>query len=85
MGYAADKTLLDKTIEMLKTLNDQQLSEVHSMLTALVPDDDDDGFFRPLTEEEFFKRVDEGLDDIKHGRYEEIAAAEKKLREEFGL
>ena len=85
MGYAAEKSVLDEIIEVLRSLNDKQLKSVQAYVNDVASETDDDGFFRPLTKEEFFKRVDEGLADIENGRYEDIATAEKRLREEFGL
>ncbi len=85
MGYAADKSVLDEIIEVLRSLNDRQLKNVQSYVNDVASETDDDGFFRPLTKEEFFKRVDEGLDDFRNGRYEDSDLAEKRLREEFGF
>ena len=85
MGYAADRPLLDTTIDMLRTLNDDQLIAIQSVLKAFASDTERDFSFRQLSREEFLARVDEGLEDAENGRYEDIELAEMRLRKEFGF
>ena len=85
MGYAADRPLLDTTIDMLRTLNDDQLIAIQSVLKAFASDTERDFSFRQLSREEFLARVDEGLEDVENGRYEDIELAEMRLRKEFGF
>ena len=85
MGYATDRPLLDTTIDMLRTLNDDQLIAIQSVLKAFASDTERDFSFRQLSREEFLARVDEGLEDAENGRYEDIELAEMRLRKEFGF
>lgn len=41
--------------------------------------------FRKLTEEEFFRKADEGLADVEAGKYRISESAEAELATEFGL
>ncbi len=86
MGYAADKSVLDGIIEVLKSLNDKQLRDVRDYVNDVASEPDySDGFYHPLTKEEFLKRVDEGLDDFRNGRYEDSDIVIERLRKEFGF
>ena len=85
MGYVADRSLLDTTIEILRHLNDEQLEAIHSVAKAFASSSGDDDFFKPQTEEELVARIDASLADIKAGRYEDAEAVAEKLRAKYGL
>jgi hypothetical protein len=87
MAIAEERTSLQTTMEMLRFLNDEQLAAIQTVARAFISDsrEQEREHYRPLSEEEFFARVNEGLEDIKNGRHEDINVVEKRLRKEYGF
>ncbi len=85
MDMIQERSLLDSTIEMLGYLNNEELAAIQSVARAFISKSSEEEHYRPLTEEEFFTRVERGLADAKAGRYEDSDIVVERLRKELGL
>lgn len=75
----------DKTVSMLENLTDEELQALRKVAMVITKRNADDRPIRKLTEEEFFRKVDEGLADVEAGKYLISESVEAELAAEFGL
>ena len=75
----------DKTVSMLENMSDEELQALRKVAMVITKRNDDDRPIRKLTEEEFFRKVDEGLADVEAGRCMISESRESELAAEFGL
>ena len=75
----------DKTVSMLENMSDEELQALRKVAMVITKRNADDRPIRKLTEEEFFRKVDEGLADVEAGKYLISESVEAELAAEFGL
>lgn len=75
----------DKTVSMLENMTDEELQALRRVAMVITKKNAGDRPIRKLTEEEFFRKVDEGLADVEAGKYMISESAESELAAEFGL
>ena len=75
----------DKTVSILENMTDEELQVLRKVAVVITNRNASDRPVRKLTEEEFFRKVDEGLADIEAGRYKISESAEAELAAAFGL
>ena len=75
----------DKTVSMLENMTDEELQALRKMAIIITKRNAGDRPIRELSEEEFFRKVDEGLADVEAGRFMISESAESELAAEFGL
>ena len=81
----ADISEFDKTVSMLENMSDEELQALRKVAMVITKRNADDRPIRKLTEEEFFRKVDEGLADVEAGKYLISESVEAELAAEFGL
>ena len=75
----------DKTVSMLENMTDEELQALRKMAIIITKRNAGDRPIRELSEEEFFRKVDEGLADVEAGRFMISESAESELAAEFEL
>ncbi len=75
----------DKTVSVLENLTDEELQALRKVVMVITSKNANDRPIRKLTEEEFFRKVDEGLADVEAGKYFVSESAEAEIAAEFGL
>ena len=75
----------DKTVSMLENLTDEELQALRKVVMVITNKNANDRPIRKLSEEEFFRKVDEGLADVEAGKYFVSESAEEEIAAEFGL
>ena len=75
----------DKTVSMLENMSDEELQALRKVAMVITKRNANDRPIRKLTEEEFFRKVDEGLADVEAGKYLISESVEAELATEFGL
>ena len=75
----------DKTVSILENMTDEELQVLRKVAMVITNKNVGDRPIRKMTEEEFFRKVDEGLADIEAGRYKISESAEAELAAAFGL
>lgn len=77
---------LEKTIDLLKEMDDDQLQAMQLVAKILVfKKPERNAFFRQLTEKEFFEEVDASLAEADAGKLEDSEIMEARLAEKYGL
>ena len=77
---------LEKTIDLLEEMDDEQLQAMQVVAKILVfKKPADNAFFRKLTEEEFFEEVDASITEADAGKLEDTKVVETRLAEKYGL
>lgn len=77
---------LEKTIDMLRYMDDSELREVQHYAKILrFKRTEQDTPFRPLSEEEFFAEVDAGLKEADAGKLEDSRVMEARVAAKYGL
>ncbi len=75
----------DKTVSMLENMTDEELQALRKAAIIITKKSAGDRPICKLSEEEFFRKVDEGLADVEAGKYMISESAESELAAEFGL
>ncbi len=75
----------DKTVSVLENLTDEELQALRKVVMGITRKNANDRPIRKLTEEEFFRKVDEGLADVEAGKYFVSESAEAEIAAEYGL
>ena len=75
----------DKTVSVLENLTDEELQALRKVVMGITKKNANDRPICKLTEEEFFRKVDEGLADVEAGKYFVSESAEAEIAAEFGL
>ena len=77
---------LEKTIDLLEAMDDEQLQAMQVVAKILVfKKPADHPFFRKLTEAEFFEEVDASIAEADSGKLEDTEIMEARLAEKYGL
>ncbi len=77
---------LEKTIDLLEEMDDEQLQAIQAVAKILVfKKPNKDQFFRKLTEEEFFAEVDASIAEADAGQLEDTAEMEARIAGKYGL
>lgn len=78
-------SVFDKTVSLLENMTDEELQALRKVAIIITKRNAGDRTIRKLSEEEFFRKVDEGLADVEAGKYVTSESAESELAAEFGL
>ena len=76
---------INDTCDLLYTLSDAELEAVNCVVSAFAIRQTSDSPFKPLSDDELFEDIDEGIDEAEQGKYEDALAMAKDLREELRL
>ena len=76
-------SLLDETIDMLRKLDLEELKAVQSVIKVFISKDDD--YYRPLSETELIKRIDEAIAQVDAGFSYDAIDVENEIMAELGL
>jgi len=77
---------LEKTIDLLEGMDDEQLQAMQIVAKILVfKKPRPNAFFRKLTEEEFFEEVDASIAEADAGELEDTEAMEARMAGKYGL
>ena len=85
MAIAAKTSMLDKTIDMLQVLNDNELEAIQSVARVFILNPQINRPYQGLSEEQLLARVDASLKNIEKGLYEDAEKVEADLIAEFDL
>ena len=76
-------TVLQNTIDMLSELNEYELNAVQSVIRVIISKQDD--YYKPLSEEDMFSRIDTSIAQVEAGLAEDSEVVEDEIMSEFGL
>lgn len=74
---------LVKTFDMLREMDALELETIRSYINELISGNDN--FYRPLSEEELIKRIDESIAEADAGLVYDAEEAAKEIMSELGL
>ena len=81
----AIRSELDRTIEILESLTDEELHAVRDVAVIIMTKKSIERPFTRLTEDAFFAHVDEGLSELDAGLGEDSNLVDTEIAAEFGL
>ena len=85
MAVAAKTSMLDKTIDMIQILNDDELEAIQSVARIFIMNPQIDRPYQRLSEEQLIARIDASLENVRKGLYEDADKVEADLIAEFDL
>ena len=85
MEAVASTSILDRTVDMLQMLNDNELQAIQTVAKIFIMKPQVMRPYQPLSEEQLLAHVDTALEHVSAGLYEDAENVEKELISEFGL